>query len=200
MPDVSSSSELHIDSVDKGKADLYGCFSPRGGLNTSSLSVASRSEAADVVAPVLQFMSELQELCGVSSVIHPMELVSLEALEVATMPSPSPPPSEPCQPNVIVGSGGLDASVSTMHVVSLSDGIDKAGVLAPNSEALFGKEICDLLISLEAASPGYGKEIACVLAGDTSEDLIKKVEKSLSIIKIKKIRKRRVTMKASAAA
>jgi hypothetical protein len=96
MPDVSSSSELHIDSVDKGKADLYGCFSPRGGLNTSSLSVASRSEAADVVAPVLQFMPELQELCGVSSVIHPMELVSLEALEVATTPSPSPPPSEPC--------------------------------------------------------------------------------------------------------
>jgi hypothetical protein len=59
MPDVSSSSELHIDSVDEGKADLYGSFSPRGGLYTSSLSVASRSEAADVVAPVLQFMPEL---------------------------------------------------------------------------------------------------------------------------------------------
>jgi hypothetical protein len=129
-----------------------------------------------------------------------MELVPLEALEVSTTPSPSPPPLEPCQSNVIVGSGGLDASVTTVHVVSLSDGIDEAGVLAPNSEALFGKEICDLLVSLEAASPGYGKEIACVLAGDASEELIKKVEKSLSIIKIRKIRKRRVARKASAAA
>jgi hypothetical protein len=49
--------------------------------------------------------------------------------------------------------------------------------LAPNFEALFGKELCDLLVSLEAANPGYGKEIACVLAGNASKDL--KVEKSL---------------------
>jgi hypothetical protein len=32
---------------------------------------------------------------------------------------------------------------------------------------------------LEAASPGYGMEIACVLAGKASDDIIKKVEKSL---------------------
>jgi hypothetical protein len=57
--------------------------------------------------------------------------------------------------------------------------------------------VCNLLISLEAASPEYGKELACVLYGKASKELIKKMEKSLSIIKI---RKRRVARKASAAA
>jgi hypothetical protein len=38
-----------------------------------------------------------------------------------------------------------------------------------------------LLVSLEAANPGYGKEIAYVLAGKASKDLIRKVEKSLRI-------------------
>jgi hypothetical protein len=51
--------------------------------------------------------------------------------------------------------------------------------LAPNSEVLYGKEVCDLLVSLEAVNPGYGKDIACVLTGKASDDLIRKVEKSL---------------------
>jgi hypothetical protein len=73
-----------------------------------------------------------------------------------------------------VDSGGLDAPVTIAHVVYLREEIDKAGVLAPNSEALFGKEICNLLVSLEAASPGYGKELACVLSRKASKELIKK--------------------------
>jgi hypothetical protein len=59
------------------------------------------------------------------------------------------------------------------------DFVDTGGVLAPNSEALFGKELCDLLVSLEVANPGYGKEIACVLTEKASKGLIRKVEKSL---------------------
>jgi hypothetical protein len=56
---------------------------------------------------------------------------------------------------------GLDASatLSSMvigHVVSLNDETAKAGVLAPNSEALFAKELSDLLVSLEVASRRYG--------------------------------------------
>jgi hypothetical protein len=83
-----------------------------------------------------------------------------------------------------VDSGGLDASATLLsvdigHVVSLSDEIIKIGMLAPNSEVLFAKELSNLLISLEAASHGYGMEIACVLAEKASEDIIKKVEKSL---------------------
>ncbi|KAK1627354.1 hypothetical protein QYE76_001669 [Lolium multiflorum] len=80
-------------------------------------------------------------------------------MEVAT--TPSPPQSEPSQ-----------------SVASL----DHGAVLVPSSDALFAKELCGLLASLEAASPGYGKEIACVLAGKASEDMIKKVEKSLKKI------------------
>jgi hypothetical protein len=54
-------------------------------------------------------------------------------------------------------------------------------VLAPNSDALFAKELSDLLISLEAVSPEYGMEIASVLAGMAFKDIIRKVEKSLRI-------------------
>jgi hypothetical protein len=54
--------------------------------------------------------------------------------------------------------------------------VDSGGVLAPNSEALFGKELCDLLVNLDTASLGYGMKIACVLAGKAFEDMIKKVE------------------------
>jgi hypothetical protein len=140
------------------------------------------TEATEVTAPDPQFMPELLGLHGETSVALPMELESLEALAVAT--TPSPPPSEPCQSPDIVGSGGLDASatlssVAIGHVVSLNDETAKAGVLAPNSEALFAKELSDLLVSLKAASPGYGMEIACVLAGKAYEDIIRKVEKSL---------------------
>jgi hypothetical protein len=53
------------------------------------------------------------------------------------------------------------------------------GVLVYSSEALFAPELCGLLASLEAACPGYGKDIACVLVGKPSEVIIRKVEKSL---------------------
>jgi hypothetical protein len=64
-------------------------------------------------------------------------------------------------------------------MVSLSDEVHEVDVLAPNSEALFGKEICDLITSLEAVCPRYGKEITSVLSGKAPDDIIKKVEKSL---------------------
>jgi hypothetical protein len=75
--------------------------------------------------------------------------------------------------------GSLGSVVATMTPSPPSDFIDTGGVLAPNSEALFEKELRELLVSLEAASPRYGKKIACVLAGKASGCLIKKVEKSL---------------------
>ena len=48
-----------------------------------------------------------------------------------------------------------------------------------HSEALFGKEVCDFLVDLEAACPGFGKDIASVLAGTASDGVFTKVEKSL---------------------
>jgi hypothetical protein len=72
-------------------------------------------------------------------------------------------------------------------------------VLAHSSEALFGRELCGLLASLEAASPGYGKDIACVLAGKASEDMIRMVEKSLRKISMwGRRRKKRIARKYSA--
>jgi hypothetical protein len=68
--------------------------------------------------------------------------------------------------------------VSIGHVVSLSSEVAEADVLAPNSDALFAKELSELLVSLEAASPGYGMEIASVLAGKASKEIVRKVEKS----------------------
>jgi hypothetical protein len=105
----------------------------------------------------------------------PMEVGSFEALAVATATLPLQ--SEPCQ---------------------LPTYADNGGVLAPSSNAIFAKELCGLLASLEAASPGYGKDIACVLAGKASEDIIRKVEKSLSKVSLwNKRRKRGVAKKVS---
>jgi hypothetical protein len=79
---------------------------------------------------------------------------------------------------------------------SLATLSSEAGVLTPNSEALFGKELCDLLVRLETACPRYEMEIASVLTGNASEDVIKKVKKSLRI----KRKNRVITWKLSASA
>jgi hypothetical protein len=71
--------------------------------------------------------------------------------------------------------------------------LDHGAVLVPSSDALFAKKLCGLLVCLEAASPGYGREIAFVLAGKASEDMIKKVEKSLKKVTIRRIRRRAIT-------
>jgi hypothetical protein len=109
-----------------------------------------------ILAPVLQITPELSELCEDYFVELLLELGSSEILVVASAPSP---PQKPA--SVVSGE-----------------------VLAHSSEALFGTELCGLLASLEAASHGYGKDIACVLTGKASEDLIKKVEKSFRKVSI----------------
>jgi hypothetical protein len=50
-------------------------------------------------------------------------------------------------------------------------------VLEHSSRDPFGIELCGLLASLKAGSPGYGKAIAYVLAGKALEDMIRMVEK-----------------------
>jgi hypothetical protein len=86
------------DSLEPIEACTYGCFSPRASLSTSSLHAAS-IEASEVAAPDLQIMPVLQGLHGESSVMLPMELVSLEALVVATTPSPLP---SSCCPKILI--------------------------------------------------------------------------------------------------
>ena len=112
----------------------------------------------DVAPPVVEILPEMQDPCRESPMVLPVELGLVESLAVDMVPSP--PSSE---------------SSSS----SLSDRVEETVVVAPISEALFGKQICDLLVNLEAACPGYGKDIACVLTGTASDGVFMKVEKSL---------------------
>jgi hypothetical protein len=92
---------------------------------------------------------KLPELCGKSSMVLPLDIGSFEALTVASMPSP-----HQSLASVVTGE-----------------------VLANNVDALFPTELCGLLTSLEAVSPGYGMDIACVLAEKASEDMIERWRK-----------------------
>jgi hypothetical protein len=136
-----------------------------------------------VVVPVLVIMPELQRLCEEPYVVLPIETSSLEALAVPMMPT-SPMLLVPSKPPVFVDHGGLDATSTHFHVaigqpVSLSDEVDDTGPLSPSSEVLFAKEVFDLLVSLEMASPGAGVEIACLLTRKSTTCICKKVKKSL---------------------
>ena len=55
-------------------------------------------------------------------------------------------------------------------------------MLARFDEVVFVKKFGSLLACLEAASPGSGKAIACLLAEEASTDKIKKVKKALKSI------------------
>jgi hypothetical protein len=122
---------------------------------------------------MLQVTPELHKLCEQDSVELLLEHGLFEASMVAPTPSLSQKPT-----SVVSGE-----------------------VLAHSSKALFGTELCGLLASLEAASPGCGKDIACILAEKASEDMIGMVEKSLRKASIwGRKRKKRVARKFSAAA
>ena len=75
----------------------------------------------------------------------------------------------------------LPTELGSMEALAVAStpSVGSGGEGAPNSEALFASELCGLLAYLEATSLGYGKDIACVLARKASEDVIRKVEKSL---------------------
>jgi hypothetical protein len=48
-----------------------------------------------------------------------------------------------------------------------------------NPDALFAKELCDLLSSLEAANPGLGRAIVCLLTGMTTKGKSKSKSKKV---------------------
>lgn len=140
--------------------------------------------SAEVVSPVLQIMPELQVLCGehVSPVsMEQLKLDSLQASKVDPVSSPppvelcqalevdlvpSPPPVDPCQgsdnlPLSVLEHGVLDvaalpSSATIGQVMHVSGMTIEPLVLAPtpNPNALFAKELCDLLASVEVARPG----------------------------------------------
>jgi hypothetical protein len=64
------------------------------------------------------------------------------------------------------------------------------------SEAVFAKELCDLLVTLEGTIPGSCKEIASLLSEKAAGDKIKRVKE----YRRGKSKKSKATRKASAAA
>jgi hypothetical protein len=70
---------------------LHGCFSPGGSpcsLLQPDMPVASESEGMDgILAPIVQITPELNELCGESPVLLPLEEGSDGALAMAVVPS-----------------------------------------------------------------------------------------------------------------
>ena len=187
--------ESVVGFVDEADAELFGSFSPRAGSSsTPSVLTGFEGEAcAEVVSPVLQIMPELQILCGKPASPPPTEqlkLGSLLASEVALVPSP--PPVEPCQVSgglalSVVEHGASDvaalpSSATIEQVMPVSGMTIEPSVLAPtpNSNALFAKELCDLLASVEVARPGLGRSIACLLMGTPIKGKQKKVGKGKS--------------------
>jgi hypothetical protein len=172
---------------------IFGCFSPLAKSCSSQrpdVSVASRSVD---MAPVIQIMPELQELCGEPS--PPLSLVHLQVdlphvdSRGTSVVVPELQQQELCGESFTelptklgsleVSTAAMTSSLPSCEPCQRPAFVDSGEVLTPNSEVLFGKEICDLLIGLEAAIPGYGKDIACVLTGKASDAMIRKVEKSL---------------------
>ena len=82
--------EFQIGSVDEGTKCFFGEFSPRAMHATSS--VLENIVISEVVAPVVEILPELQDPCGESPMVLPIELGSVES-SVVDM-APAPPPSE----------------------------------------------------------------------------------------------------------
>ena len=53
-------------------------------------------------------------------------------------------------------------------------------VPTPKPDAIFAKELCDLLASVEVARPGLGRSIACLLTGTPIRGKQKKAGKGKS--------------------
>lgn len=217
---ASTTADEAIDGKALGKSDvvgeqcLFGCLSPRASPSPQpDVPVPfERDEDIDGIMPVIQIMPDLQELCEDRS--PPLSLVHLQVDSLATLEVAStPPPMEACrsggnivEEDALVLGSSEDLAVATTPTPPQPEpcqslaSLDSRGVLAASSDALFAKELCGLLASLEAACPGYGKDIACVLAGKASETMIRKVEKSLKKVIIRgKGRKRAIARKPAAA-
>ncbi|XBI23004.1 hypothetical protein VPH35_063955 [Triticum aestivum] len=171
-------------SIENRGEELYGCFSPRVGDNLSSMSAAESKAIAVVVAPVLQIMPELQQLC-----VRPVSPQPMEHVEVVSLVTPVEGQDSPrsCEQ--------LEASGSIVSVVSVTDNVEAVKMLASDplepsqmvaiveregsdvtvthshetvgqvsvhdkvNDILFQIEIHSLLKHLEAASPGSDKAI-----------------------------------------
>jgi hypothetical protein len=147
------SSEIGVGSTEDSGAELFGCFFPRVGVSSPSLPdvpfVLSTTEGgaiAVVVAPMLEIMSELRELCVIPSLP-----LSTEHMKVDLS-------------TIVSSSKQLDVELVPIPPPSTH-----------NFDALVAKELCDLLSRLDVVIPGFGRVIACLLIGTKIKGKSKKV-------------------------
>ncbi|XBH74066.1 hypothetical protein VPH35_101084 [Triticum aestivum] len=169
--------KLVVDFEGDKNVDLCGCFSPRASgflpcvgssLTPHVLPDFEREATAEVVSPVLQIMRELQVLCG--EPISPLSMEQLKLDSLQTLEVDLPCQASNSLPLGIMERGILDvvaipSYVTIGQVMPVSGMTIEPLMLAPtsNSNALFAKELCDLLASVEVSRPGLGKSIACLL-------------------------------------
>ena len=163
------------------------------------------SEGEDIdrdIAPVIQLMPELHELCAKPALLAVRPIGTSEVALPCT-----PAPLEPNQLLDFVDRGGLSAEVFHSpecfgQVVPMADKVVASGALESVLGTLFAKKLCDFLVSLEVDDPGSSKTIGCLLKEREIKSKRKKVgsgilkERSLK----SKIKKIGVSRKASAAA
>jgi hypothetical protein len=153
-PTLPPPSVIEIGSGEDMGVELYDCFSPCVGdsspLSSALPSVPSTTEGeaiVTVVPPVLEIMPELQELCESSVLPLSVEHVKVDSPMALSLPERS--------------------DVVSMTVAPLP-------ILSP--DALFAKELCDVLSKLEVDIPGCGRAIACLLTGTAIKSNGKKVD------------------------
>ncbi|KAI4975327.1 hypothetical protein ZWY2020_048934 [Hordeum vulgare] len=181
-----------IGFVDEAGDELFGRFSPRVGssLTPPVLPDFEGEASIEVVSLVLKIVPELQVSCGEPVLSQSMEqlmLGSLQASEVALVPSP--PPEEPCRASAslllgVVEHGVLDVAAPPSHVtlgqvMPVNDVTIEPDVMAPTlvPDDPFAKELCDLFASVLVARPGLGRSIACLLRGTKIRGKCEKVGK-----------------------
>jgi hypothetical protein len=102
--------------------------------------VTAAFESEDIVGIMTPVMVIMPELQELCGESAPP--LSMEHVDVKSLGSetmaPTPPPLVPSPPDLV------------------------------DADAFFVKELCDLLASLEVASPGSSKDIVCLLAGPTT--------------------------------
>jgi hypothetical protein len=150
---------------DKG-AEIYGILSPRGGDMSSSifalplvLSTSEGKAIAMVVAPVLQIMSELRELCA--NLGFPVDHMKVDSPANLCVILDSPMSGDQLEMN---SPERLDVALAAIPPMP-----------AHNPNALFAKELCNLLNKVEVACPRCKRAIAYLLTGTKIKGKRKKV-------------------------
>ncbi|KAE8819135.1 hypothetical protein D1007_03123 [Hordeum vulgare] len=160
---VLHSTPMKVDvggSVENKVAGLYGCFSPQAVDNSQASStlptVVSTTEGETILVVVPQVMPELEVLCASS---YPPLSTERMTIDMQTIMCEGRDSILSCEPRLLNSCGRLD-------VTSAPDPppqVHKSNALLAKNK----KKLIDLLATVDAISPGFGRAIACLMMGTT---------------------------------